>query len=330
MAAILRAGGSKTAGLLLLLGLLTLAGCGGLTGTPTPWRDGAPEQVSIAGVPFFAQQEYQCGPAALAMALDWSGVKLTPEELVSEVYTPGREGSLQSALVSAARRHGRVAYPITGLEALMTELGASHPAIVLVNLSIDLYPKWHYAVAIGYDRPAAEVILHSGAQAGERLSLRVFNNIWQRGDYWGLLVLPPDELPATVSEQAWIEAVLGLERAGRNSAAITAYETALRRWPNSFSAWIGLGNCHYKEDDLPAAARAFGQAIRLDPKSGPALNNLAYVLWKQGRREEALNLARQAVALGGPLQEKFQKTLSEIENNPSPPPEPSPRKKAVR
>ncbi|RJX35426.1 MAG: tetratricopeptide repeat protein [Desulfurivibrio sp.] len=330
MAAILPAGGRKAAGLLLLLGLLTLSGCGGLTGTPTPWRDGAPEQVSIAGVPFFAQQEYQCGPAALAMALGWSGVKLTPEELVGEVYTPGREGSLQSAMVAAARRHGRVAYPIAGLEALMTELGASHPAIVLVNLGIDLYPKWHYAVAIGYDRPVAEIILHSGAQAGERLALRVFNNIWQRSDYWGLLVLPPDELPATVSEEAWLEAVLGLERTGQHAAAITAYETALKRWPASFSAWIGLGNCHYKADNLPAAARAFGQAIRLDPGSGPALNNLAYVLWKQGRREEALNLARQAVALGGPLQEKFQKTLTEIENNPSPSPEPPPRKKAVR
>ncbi|MBU0908196.1 MAG: PA2778 family cysteine peptidase [Proteobacteria bacterium] len=330
MGAILHAGGRKAAGLMLLMCLLALSGCGMLTQQPSPWQDDAPERVTIAAVPFFAQKEYQCGPAALAMVLNWSGLKLTPEELVSEVYTPGREGSLQSALVSAARRHGRVAYPISGMDVLATELAANHPAIVLVNLSLDFYPKWHYAVAVGYDQPASEIILHSGTIANERLSLRIFNNIFERSDYWGLLVLPPEELPATAREEAWIEAVLGLERAGQNKAAIRAYKTALDRWPENFSAWIGLGNCQYRLDDLEAAAKSFGRAIRLDPKSGPALNNLAYVLWKLGRRNEALKLARQAVALGGPLQEKFQKTLNEIENNPSPSSTPRPRKGLVR
>ncbi|MBU4263407.1 MAG: PA2778 family cysteine peptidase [Proteobacteria bacterium] len=330
MGAILHAVGRKAACLLLIMCLLALTGCGMLAQQPSPWQDDAPERVTIAEVPFFAQKEYQCGPATLAMVLNWSGLKLTPEELVSEVYTPGREGSLQSALVSAARRHGRVAYPISGMDVLVTELAANHPAIVLVNLSLDFYPKWHYAVAVGYDQPASEIILHSGTIANERLSLRVFNNIFERSDYWGLLVLPPDELPATVREDAWIEAVLGLEKASQNDAAIIAYETALKRWPENFSAWIGLGNCRYRADNMSAAAKAFGQAIRLDPKSGPALNNLAYVLWKLGRRNEALNLARQAVALGGPLQEKFQKTLTEIENNPSPSSTPRPGKGLVR
>lgn len=330
MDAISPAGGRKAAGLLLIICLLGLSGCGLLAPKPAPWPDEAPERVTVAKVPFFAQEDFQCGPAALAMVLGWSGVEITPDELVSEVYTPGRKGSLQSALIAAARRHGRVAYPISGMDILMTELSANHPAIVLVNLSFDWDPKWHYAVAVGYDQPASEIILHSGTIANERLSLRVFNNIFERSDYWGLLVLPPDELPVTVREGAWIEAVLGLEKAGRNEEAIIAYETSLKRWPENFSAWIGLGNCRYKADDLEAAAKAFGQALRFDPKSGPALNNLAYVLWKLGRRHEALNLARQAVALGGPLQEKFQKTLTEIENNPSPSSQPQPRKGLVR
>jgi hypothetical protein len=330
MAAILHAGGRTAAGLLLVMCLLALSGCGALSQKPGPWPDAAPERVTIAGVPFFAQEQYQCGPAAMAMALGWSGVKLTPDELAPEVYTPGLEGSLQSALVGAARRHGRIAYPISGTEVLLTELAAQHPVIVLVNRSFAWYPKWHYAVAIGYDRPAGEIILHSGATEGERLSLRVFNNIWQRGDYWGLLVLPPGELPATAGEDAWLEAVLGLERAGQTEAAIIAFETAVQKWPANFSAWMGLGNNRYKADDMAAAAKAFEQAVRLDPKSGPALNNLAYVLWTLGRRNEALKFARQAVALGGPLQEKFQKTLSEIENNPSPYSQEKPRKGLVK
>ncbi|MCJ7600598.1 MAG: tetratricopeptide repeat protein, partial [Desulfobulbaceae bacterium] len=103
-----------------------------------------------------------------------------------------------------------------------------------------------------------------------------------------------------------------------------------KRWPANFSAWMGLGNCHYKADDMAAAAQAFQQAVRLDPKAGPALNNLAYVLWKLGRRDEALKTARQAVALGGPLQEKFRKTLTEIENNPSPSSQVKPQQGSVR
>lgn len=330
MGAILHAGGKKTAALLLVMYALALTGCGMLSTQPAPWPDAAPERVAVADVPFFAQDQYQCGPAALAMVLGWSGLALTPDALVSEVYTPARQGSLQSALISSARRHGRIAYPVAGMDVLMTELAASHPVIVLVNLGFAWYPKWHYAVAVGYDQPAGEIILHSGTTANERLSLRVFNNIWQRSDYWGLLVLPPDKLPATADEDAWLEAVLGLERTGRTEAAIIAFEAAVKRWPANFSAWMGLGNNRYKADDMAAAARAFDQAVRLDRKSGPALNNLAYVLWKLGRRDEALLLARQAVALGGPLQEKFQKTLSEIENNPSPSPQVKPKKGAVR
>lgn len=330
MGAVLYAGGRKAAGMLIVMLLLALSGCGLLSQKPGPWPDAGPDRVAIADVPFFAQEQYQCGPAALAMALGWSGVAVTPDDLVPEVYTPAREGSLQSALISAARRHGRVAYPISGTDVLMTELAANHPAIVLVNLSFFWYPKWHYAVAVGYDQSAGEIILHSGAMANERLSLRVFNNIWKRSDYWGLLVLPPGELPATAGEDAWLEAALGLERTGQNEAAIIAYETALKRWPANFSAWIGLGNNRYKADDMAAAAQAFQKAVQLDPKAAPALNNLAYVLWKLGRRDEALKLARQAVALGGPLQQKFRKTLTEIENNPSPSSQVKPQKGFVR
>ena len=318
MGAILHAGGRKAAGMLLITHLLVLSGCGLLSQKPGPWPDAARDRVAIADVPFFAQEQYQCGPAALAMALDWSGMALTPDDLIPEVYTPGRQGSLQSALISAARRHGRVAYPISGTDVLLTELATNHPAIVLVNLSFFWYPKWHYAVAVGYDQPAGKIILHSGTTISERLSLRVFNNIWKRSDYWGLLVLQPGQLPATAREDAWLEAVLGLELAGQTEAAIIAYETALKKWPANVSAWMGLGNSRYKANDMAAAAQAFQQAVRLDPKAGPALNNLAYVLWKLGWRVEALEAAQKAVALGGPLQEKFQKTLAEIEENPSP------------
>lgn len=309
------AGRGRAFGLLALLSGL-MFGCAALpTDRELLWQpEREPARVELQRVPFYPQEAYQCGPAALAMAFGWSGLRIDPKALISEVYTPNRRGSLQSALVSAARRHGRVAYPISGMDALLTEVAAGHPVIVLQNLGLAWYPIWHYAVVIGYDLPQGVIILHSGRTARERLSFRTFKNTWARGDSWGLLVLQPTELPATVQEETYLEAVLGLETAGQWRAAVAGYETALARWPKNLGALMGLGNSLHALDELAAAEAAFRKACRLHPTSSPAFNNLAQVLSEQGRREEALEAARRAVALGGSASATFRKTLEEIES----------------
>jgi hypothetical protein len=273
---------------------------------------GIPTRAMVENVPFYAQDELQCGPASLAMALNWSGVSVEPADLTSEVYTPGLKGSLQNSLISSTRRHGRVAYPISGAEPLMTEISAGHPVIVLVNLAFYWYPQWHYAVVIGYDQEQEEVILHSGLTAREVISFWTFNNTWKRGDYWGLIVLPPNRLPELAEESKWIAAVAGLENAGQWQAAATGYATALERWGRSFVAWIGLGNSKYNLKELDSSAEAFYRATQLQPENGLAYNNLAYVLAEQGKREEALIAAQRAVDLGGPFQDTFRQTLDEV------------------
>ena len=308
-----QAGVPEIAGLLVLALILMLSGCARFASSPLPQSPGTPARAAVSGVPFYPQDEFQCGPAALAMALGWSGMALTPGDLSAEVYTPGRKGSLQSALITAARRHDRVAYPIRGSAALLTEVAAGHPVIVLVNLGLSWYPKWHYAVVIGYDQQQREIILHSGRIADERLANRVFKNIWRRSDYWGLLVLPPEQLPASAEELPWLEAVAGLEQAERWPAAATGYNVALKRWPQSFVAWMGLGNSRYRLQDLAGAAEAFSMAAKLQPKSGFAFNNLAHVLLRLGQRQEAIKAARRAVSLGGSAIDSFRQTLREVE-----------------
>jgi len=274
------------------------------------------EQVFLKNVPFYPQERYQCGPASLSMVLGWSGIAVQPDELVQEVFSPGRQGSLQPDLISAVRRHGRIAYPVSGINTLTAELAAGHPVIVLLNLGFFWYPKWHYAVVIGYDMPAGEIILHSGINENERLSFRVFNNLWSRSEKWGLLVLPPSQFPAEVQKDIWLEAVVGLERTKQWPAAMTAYEMALTLWPESYGAWLGLGNSLYAIGDLDGAASAFRNASQVNQENGIAFNNLAQVLWEMGQPEEALAAARQAIILGGPLLEKFKQTLNEIEASP--------------
>lgn len=274
---------------------------------------GTPPQREIASVPFFPQDEYQCGPAALAMVLAWSGLDVKPAELTEKVYTASLQGSLQPAMIAGARRSGRLAYVISGTETLIREIAAGHPVIVLQNLGLSWIPVWHYAVAVGYNTPRDEVMLHSGLDARQRLSMPVFQNTWARAGDWGLLVLPPGELPATATEGRFVEAVLGLEKAKQPAAAVQGYRAALNHWPQNLPAVMGLGNSYYALGDLKNSEAAFRQATESHPHEGAAFNNLAHVLLAQGRRQDALDAARQAVALGGPHQSVFRKTLEEIQ-----------------
>jgi hypothetical protein len=299
--------------LLLLTISALLSGCGSISGNDHLIKpfDGA-DQAMVRGVPFYPQQEYQCGPAALAMMLTWSGIPATPDALVPQIYTPSRKGSLQSALIAGARRHGRIAYPITGMQMLFDEIDADRPVLVLLNLSFFWYPKWHYAVVIGYDRNEKIIYLHSGTREKEKLSFRVFNNTWARSGFWGLLVLPPSQMPVNPDYRKWLDAAVGLELAEQWQAAEAAYERASEQWPQSANIWIGLGNSHFALRDLPGAALAFEKAIHVRPDSGVAYNNLAKTLAAMGHYEKGLAAARHAVILGGPFLEQFRNTLSEI------------------
>jgi tetratricopeptide (TPR) repeat protein len=305
--------GAWTAGLVCILSLIFSTGC-------TVWRTGSlslpensPEEFLVKQVPFFPQDSYQCGPSSLAMVLAWTGLELVPDDLTADVYTPGLHGALQPSLMSAARQYGRVAYPISGAKELFAEVRAGHPVIILQNLGLSWYPKYHYAVVIGYENSGETIILHSGEKAAARLSTRTFQNTWARADSWGMLVLPAEELPAMVTEERYLDAVVGLERARQFDAAISAYKTALTRWPKSLSAWMGLGNTFYAQGDLPSAASAFQQAAELSPSDGMPMNNLAQVLWAQDKKEQAFQAIRHAIELGGPLLPLFEETLEEFQ-----------------
>lgn len=300
------------AAFLFLLLTAVLAGCASHGRPPLEFPAAAPARVRLFDVPFHPQEEYQCGPATLAMALEWSGVPVSPDALVPEVYAPAEKGSLQSDMIAAARRHGRVAYVLRHGEDIFAELTAGHPVVVLLNLGLSWYPVWHYAVAVGFDRDADEIILHSGRTRYRRYPLDLFRTTWERGGDWGMLVMPPSRLPAVVEEGRWLQAVVGLERAKQSEAALHGYEAATRQWPDSYDAWIGLGNTSYALGDKAASVSALRRAVEIRPDNGIAWNNLAHVLSDQGQVDEAVVAAEQAVACGGPHVEVFRKTLAEI------------------
>lgn len=300
--------------------LASAAFCLVLVGCATPQTDAllsappatVPGTAAVAGVPFFAQSEYQCGPAALAMALAAGGVAVTAEALTPQVFVPARAGSLQPEMLATARRHGRVAIELPPrLDALLAELAAGAPVIVLQNLSLPVAPVWHYAVAIGYDLDAREIVLHSGVTPRQRMPLAVFERTWARSGHWAMVAAPPDRLPHTPPPERIAAAAAALERVDPAAARI-AYDTLARRAPALYVAWIGSGNTAYALRDFAAAAAAFERATSLRPDAGDAWNNLALALLAAGRRDDARRAAQRAVDLGGPRAERYRATLESI------------------
>jgi len=273
---------------------------------------GLPPSVELAAVPFHPQQDYQCGPAALATTLVHAGAAVTPEELVPQVYLPARKGSLQAEMLAAARRQGLTAYQLAPrLEDLLREVADGTPVIVLQNLGFDFRPVWHYAVVVGYDLPGEEIVLRSGTTRRLTMALDSFERSWARGNHWAMLTLPPERLPATVNEDRYLASAAALERVAP-AAARRAYTTALERWPDNLVARIGLGNAAYALRDFGGAEAAYREATRRHPQSADAWNNLAQALLGLARRDEARAAAQRAVEIGGPRLAQYQATLRAV------------------
>ncbi len=235
---------------------------------------GVPRKAAIVDVPLIEQTDFYCGPAALAMALQWAGQDVSQDQIARLAFSPGARGSFQEDMIGAARRRGALAVPLSGFDHLTAEIAAGHPVIVFQNLGEVWAPIWHYAVVTGYDLQARSVAFHSGQLSRTNMSLAKFERTWAGGDGWGLIVLPPGRLSVSASESAVLDAAAGLERAGQPGAAARAYRAGAARWPKNWLWQFGLGNALYATGDANGARRAFERAIALDPGAPEPRNNL--------------------------------------------------------
>ncbi len=251
-------------------------------------------------MPFFPQERYQCGPAALATVLAASDVPVTAEELVPRVYVPARRGSLQTEMIAATRQYDRVPYVLdTRLDAISAEIAAGRPVLVLQNLGLASLPRWHYAVVVGVDAARDELILRSGLRERLRLSSRRFEATWNRGDRWALVALRPGELPVAPDPERLAAAGAALEAVGRSRTARATFAALTERWPDHAIAWFGLGNAEYRLGARAEAERAWRRVLALDPDHAGALNNVAQALVERGCASEAFGFLRRARAAPG-------------------------------
>jgi tetratricopeptide (TPR) repeat protein len=300
-----------------VVAIMTLAGCVSSPQTES-LHDTLPATlhvpVNLSDVAFFPQEDYQCGPAALATVLNYSAVPVTPEELVSQVYIPARQGSLQIEMLAATRRYGRLAYVLSGsLSEMLQEVASGKPVLVMQNLGLSRWPQWHYSVVVGYDLARSEIRLRSGTIRDYVIPLALFEKTWARADHWAVLALTPGELPVHADETAYFQRVADFEQSQPGESAIVSWRAGLQRWPASRLISMGLSNQLYAQGEMSEAALVLQQLLMTDSAFASAHNNLAWISLELGNSAAALHHAQQAVGLE-PADENFQSTLEAVQS----------------
>lgn len=275
--------------------------------TTTPQTDklikkplGLPMSSKIKNVPFIKQSQNHCGPASLAMILESLNKKSDLKQLSIQTITPKANGTYTTDLTTSVRRQGMLGIEVKNLENLLTEIAAGHPVLVFQNLGFSFLPKWHYAVALGYDLEGPDMILHSGSNKYLKNDMRFFERTWNLAENWGLVILPPGQISATGTELAHAASASGLERIGKLGNAQLAYESILNRWPKSLPALIGLANITHAQRQYHKSIRYLNQAVKFHPISSTAWHNLAVVQGKAGKKRDAEISAKTALKLASP------------------------------
>ncbi len=275
--------------------------------------------IEIHNLPFFPQEKWQCGPASLASVLNYRGIDISPEILKEQVFLPQKKGSLQIELKGAVRNANLIPYQLEGgLENLFKEIEAGNPVIVLQNLGFNWLPTWHYAVVKGFNADKQKLILNSGKIENYELDVSTFMLTWERANYWGITIMPANQLPATGSPEKIIKEIHVLEQIGKTDFAHMAYQAVLNLWPDESQALFSEGNYYFSKKQIKESQQAFERIVLKNPNNIAAWNNLAYVYAEQHCRQHAYNTLNHALEIASPNEKKvLQSSLEDLAVNSS-------------
>jgi predicted double-glycine peptidase len=144
----------------------------------------------ISDVPFFPQEDYQCGPASLASVLTYWGIHNAPDEIGREIFSKSARGTLTIDMMLYTQKKGLYVEQFKGtMEALRNSVDSGNPLIVLVDYGISVFQKNHFMVVTGYNDHG--VIVHSGQSQNKFLPEKDFMAAWKKTAYWTLLIKKP-------------------------------------------------------------------------------------------------------------------------------------------
>lgn len=149
----------------------------------------------LADVPFIKQDDFQCGPSALATVINYWDIKvgtnrnISLERIVEDIYSPTAKGVLGMDLEQYARKLGFVTQCYSGnIEDIKRRIDEGIPLILFVDYGISSYQRNHFLVTTGYTGDA--IIVNSGKRENEIIPAERLKKIWKKTDFWTLLIRP--------------------------------------------------------------------------------------------------------------------------------------------
>ena len=112
------------------------------------------------------------------------------------------------------------------------------------------------------------------------------------GSKWALKALDKDDRNGV----AWYLLGIARERAGDYANSVRAYEAALQLLPDHADVSNDLGRLAYRMGMLEQAEKLFTHYVNHAPHEPQGYNNLASAVKDQGRREEAIDILKAAIA----------------------------------
>ncbi|HZB88279.1 MAG TPA: C39 family peptidase [Terracidiphilus sp.] len=149
-------------------------------------------------VPFVAQTGDGCGPASIAMVMQyWQqhlGQPATPAASYAAIdrvlYSPKAHGIYASAMQRYFAQNGYRAFAFTGDDAALSQhLGKGRPLIAALKPGAGL--PLHYVVVVGLDPARKTVLVNDPAQRKLiEQDAATFERDWAAAGHWTLLAVP--------------------------------------------------------------------------------------------------------------------------------------------
>ncbi|GAC1437548.1 MAG: hypothetical protein NVSMB68_09460 [Thermoanaerobaculia bacterium] len=251
----------------------------------------------IPNVPMQKWDIESCGAGSLSTVLQHYGDPTSMAEW-DRTLPKTRGGVLSIDLVLAARQKGFDSRLVTGDRATVErELLEGRPVLLMLQVIQapgKRYDFFHYVVLDGIDPAAQLVRVQFGDRKARWVQFDRLESAWKGGGHAQIVIAPKD--PAADG----LRAAVALEEAGKYADAASAYRAILAAHPDATVAWTNLGNAEMQLGDKEKAEEAFRKALTLDGSSADALNNLAWLLFKEQRLDEAEQLAHRAVEAPAP------------------------------
>lgn len=135
------------------------------------------------------QTELGCGPAAMAMVLNYHGTKVPLDAVTAALYNT----SLKGTLITDMKDYAVSRYPSSHIEKsdicrVVDSISRRRPVILMIDPGKGLISSPHYVVAVGYDTERGELLIHDGYGKFVRKSFGEINDWWKKTGFLSLVV----------------------------------------------------------------------------------------------------------------------------------------------